>query len=675
MAMVASYHGHKLDMPAMRKRFSANLKGMTLPQIIQLGDSLGLASRPLQCPIDEAHKLTVPCILHWDMNHFVVLTSISGKGPKAKFFINDPAMGKRQLSMVDFSKHFTGICLELTPTSKFEIKQEQSKMRFSQLWTKISGLKSGLIKLIALSFVMQLIALLMPYYMQWVVDEVLISFDKPLLTVLAMGFTILVLISVITNAVRSWLILRLSSLLNMQMGINLLHHLLRLPMDYFEARHVGDIVSRFGSLAQIRERITTGVVETFVDGVMAITVLVMAFLYSPQLTLIVIVAIIIYATIRLLMYRPLHRATEEMIQNSAKEQSNFLENIRGIQTIKLFGNEPQRQGVWQNRYAEVINSEIRLGRLTISFTTINKLIFGLENVLVVYFAANQVMQQTLSVGMVLAFIAYKNQLTQRFANLIEQIINFKMMRLHLDRISDIALHPIEANREGEEALAPPQGQLTLKNICFSYHDEQPPLLTNLNLVLDVGDSIVITGPSGCGKTTLMKIMLGLLTPDSGQILLDGKDITQMGLTNYRKKIAAVMQDDTLLTGSIADNISFFDVNPDTNKIEQCAKRAAIYDDIAHKTMGFNTLVGDMGASLSGGEVQRLLLARALYQSPSVLFMDEATSHLDKINETKISDQIQSLPMTRIMIAHRQETIQKAEKVYRLNNGVLQLSID
>ena len=285
------------------------------------------------------------------------------------------------------------------------------------------------------------------------------------------------------------------------------------------------------------------------------------------------------------------------------------------------------------------------------------------------------MQQTLSVGMVLAFIAYKNQLTQRFANLIEQIINFKMMRLHLDRISDIALHPIEANREGEEALAPPQGQLTLKNICFSYHDEQPPLLTNLNLVLDVGDSIVITGPSGCGKTTLMKIMLGLLTPDSGQILLDGKDITQMGLTNYRKKIAAVMQDDTLLTGSIADNISFFDVNPDTNKIEQCAKRAAIYDDIANKTMGFSTLVGDMGASLSGGEVQRLLLARALYQSPSVLFMDEATSHLDKINETKISDQIQSLPMTRIMIAHRQETIQKAEKVYRLNNGVLQLSID
>ena len=672
MAMVASYHGHKLDMPAMRKRFSANLKGMTLPQIIQLGDSLGLASRPLQCPIDEAHKLTVPCILHWDMNHFVVLTSISGKGPKAKFFINDPAMGKRQLSMVDFSKHFTGICLELTPTSKFEIKQEQSKMRFSQLWTKISGLKAGLIKLVALSFVLQIVALLMPYYMQWVVDEVLISFDKPLLTVLAMGFTILVLISVITNAVRSWLILRLSSLLNMQMGVNLLHHLLRLPMNYFEARHVGDILSRFGSLAQIRERITTGVVETLVDGVMAIAVLVMALIYSVKLSLIVIGAILIYATVRLLMYRPLHQATEEMIQNSAKEQSNFLENIRGIQTIKLFGNESQRQGVWQNRYAEVINSEIRLGRLTISFDTINKLLFGLENVLVIYFAAQLIMEQTLSVGMVLAFIAYKNQLTQRFANLIEQIINFKMMRLHLDRISDIALNPIEANREGDASVEPARGHLTLKNICFSYDDDQPPILHNLNLTLPACDSIAITGPSGCGKTTLMKIMLGLLSPTSGQVLLDGKDITQLGLINYRKQIAAVMQDDTLLAGSVADNISFFDVNPVFEKIEESARKAAIHTEILGKTMGFNTMVGDMGASLSGGEVQRLLLARALYQSPCILFMDEATSHLDKANENKISDQIQTLPMTRIMIAHRQETIEKAEKVYLLKDGQLEL---
>ena len=679
IAMIACYHGHKLDMPAMRKRFSANLKGMNLQQVIELGDSLGLASRALQCPIDEVHKLQTPCILHWDLNHFVVLTKVSGKGSHptkgAKFYINDPAVGKRTLNAEEFSKHFTGICLELTPTNNFEVKQEQAQMKFTQLWTSMSGLKAGLFKLIGLSLVLQLFTLMTPYYMQWVVDEVLISFDNALLTVLALGFALIAIISVVTNAVRSWLILRLSSLLNMQMGVNLLRHLLRLPMSYFESRHIGDIVSRFGSLAQIRERITTGFVETLVDGVMAITVLIMMLLYSLKLTAVVLAAIALYAIVRLALYRPLHQATEEMIQSSAKEQSNFLENIRGMQTIKLFGNESQRQGLWQNRYAEVINSEIRLGRLNISFTSFNKLLFGLENVLVIYFAAIMVMANSLSVGMVLAFIAYKGQLTSRFANLIEQVIQFKMMRLHLDRIADIALTAQEAYREGEATFSntdsgKPKGQLTLENICFSYSDEQTPILNNVNLSLDAGDSIAITGVSGAGKTTLMKIMLGLLQPTSGKVLLDGKDITQVGLKNYRKHIAAVMQNDTLLAGSIADNISFFDPQPNYLKIEQCAQVAAIYSDINKMTMGFNSLVGDMGSNLSGGQVQRLLLARALYQSPCVLFMDEATSHLDKANEAKISEQIQHLPITRIMIAHRQETIDMAKQVYLLEGGEL-----
>jgi len=675
LAMVASFYGHKLDMPAMRKRFSANLKGMNLQQLIELSDSLGLASRALQCPIDEVHKLATPCILHWDLNHFVVLTKVSSKGKSAKFSVNDPAVGKRTLTVDEFSKHFTGICLELTPTSKFEAKKEQAKMKFTQLWSSMSGLKAGLVKLIGLSLVLQLLALMTPYYMQWVVDEVLISFDEPLLTVLAIGFALIAVISVVTNAVRSWLILRLSSLLNMQMGVNLLRHLLRLPMNYFESRHIGDIVSRFGSLAQIRERITTGFVETLVDGVMAITVLIMMALYSLKLTAVVLGAIALYTIVRLALYRPLHQATEEMIQSSAKEQSNFLENIRGMQTIKLFGNESQRQGLWQNRYAEVINSEIRLGRLNISFDSFNKLLFGLENVLVIYFAALMVMANSLSVGMVLAFIAYKGQLTGRFANFIEQIIQFKMMRLHLDRIADIALTEQEANREGEATFSnndrqEPTGQLALENICFSYSDEQAPILNKVNLTLEASESIAITGPSGAGKTTLMKIMLGLLQPTSGKVYLDGKDITQLGLKNYRKKIAAVMQDDTLLAGSIADNISFFDPQTNYLKIEQCAHMAAIHDDINKMTMGYNSLVGDMGSNLSGGQIQRLLLARALYQSPCVLFMDEATSHLDKDNEAKISEQIQHLPMTRIMIAHRQETINMAEQVYHLEDGSL-----
>ncbi|MBU2917029.1 peptidase domain-containing ABC transporter [Psychrosphaera sp. F3M07] len=673
MAMIASYHGHKLDLQAMRKRYSANLKGMNLQQLIEVGDSLGLASRALQCPLNEIHKLNLPCILHWDMNHFVVLTQVTGRDKKAKFYFNDPASGKRTLNLEQFSKHFTGICLELTPTSKFEIKQEQQRMKLSQLWSSMSGLKSGLIKLLGLSMVLQLFVLMTPYYMQWVVDEVLVSFDKPLLMVLAIGFALIAILSVFTNAVRSWLILRLSSVLNMQMGVNLLSHLLRLPMSYFESRHIGDVVSRFGSLAQIRERITTGFVETFVDGVMAITVLVMMLLYSVKLAFVVLGAIVLYTLIRLVLYRPLHLATEELIQNSAKEQTNFLENIRAMQTIKLFGNESQQQGIWQNRYAEVINSEIRLGRLKISFDSFNKLLFGLENVLVIYFAALLVIENSLTIGMILAFIAYKNQLTERYTTLIEQVIQFKMMRLHLDRIADIALSPQELNREGIGDLNNIKGQLTLENVCFSYGDDQQKILTNINLTLNSGDCIAITGVSGAGKTTLMKIMLGLLQPTSGKVLLDGRDINQIGLKHYRKSIAAVMQDDTLLSGSIADNISFFDPQADYSHVERCAQLANLTTDIQNMTMGFNSVVGDMGSNLSGGQIQRVLLARALYGKPAVLFMDEATSHLDSNNEKQISEQIQQLNMTRILIAHRQETINIAQTVYTLKDGELFLS--
>jgi ATP-binding cassette subfamily B protein RaxB len=250
-----------------------------------------------------------------------------------------------------------------------------------------------------------------------------------------------------------------------------------------------------------------------------------------------------------------------------------------------------------------------------------------------------------------------------------------MMRLHLDRIADIALTKQEANRDGDLAYRGSsdnkvKGKLSLENISFSYSDDQAPILKDINLTLNSCESIAITGPSGAGKTTLMKIMLGLLQPTSGKVLLDGMDITQLGLKNYRKQIAAVMQDDTLLAGSIADNISFFDPQPNYLKIEQCARHAAIHSDITKMTMGYNSLVGDMGSNLSGGQLQRLLLARALYQSPSVLFLDEATSHLDQENEAKISEQIKHLEMTRIMIAHRQETINMADKVFELQGGAL-----
>ena len=666
LAMVASFHGSKQDLPSLRQRFNTNLVGMNLQQMIALADGLGLASRALKCPLAEVGKLAIPCVLHWDMNHFVVLTGVSRTDIK----INDPALGKRQMSLAEFSEHYTGIALELTPASNFKKQDQRVRMKLSQLWSKIVGLKSGLVSLLLLSIVLQVFALASPYYMQWVVDEVLLSNDQPLLTVLAIGFSLLVLFTVISTGVRSYLILRLSSMMNMQMGVNLLRHLLKLPMAYFEKRHIGDLVSRFGSLAQIRERLTTGLIETVVDGLMSMTVLIMMLLYSPKLAAVVVAAVVLYTLLRLALYQPLRRQTEEYIQAQAKEQSNFLENIRGIQTIKLFTCESMRQSLWQNRYAEVVNSEIRLGKLKISFDVINKFLFGIENVVVVYLSATLVMEGLLTVGMIFAFIAYKNQFTDRMASFVEQLIQFRMLRLHLERISDIALAEVEPHRESRLSLAEVFGKLELKGVSFRHAENTPWIIRDCNLCVEPGESVAIVGPSGCGKTTLIKLMLGLLEPSEGKVLLDGKDITQIGLTEYRRQISAVMQNDTLLSGSVLDNLSFFDPEPNLVKVQRCAQLAAIDADISRMPMGYNTLVGDMGNQFSGGQVQRLLLARALYQEPKVLFMDEATSHLDVQNEISIGEHIKDLAMTRIIVAHRPETIKQADRVMVMDAGKL-----
>jgi ATP-binding cassette subfamily B protein RaxB len=664
LAMISTYYGYKVDMLSLRKRFNTNLAGINLKELVDLADNIGLSSRVLKCPLDEVNKLNIPCILHWDMTHFVVLTGVT----KNYITINDPAIGKRRLTQEEFSKHYTGIAMENTPTQDFQILDERVRMRLSQLWGKIAGLKTVLINLFVLSVLLQFFALTTPYYMQWVVDEVLVSQDNPLLVVLAVGFSLMAVINIITTSVRGWLILRMSSLLSSQMSLNLLRHLLRLPMSYFENRHVGDILSRFGSLAQIRERITTGVVETIVDGLMSFIVMAMMMFYSVKLSIIVICAIVVYGLFRISVYKALQHATEENILSRALEQTSFLENVRAIQTIKIFNKEAQRQSLWQSRYSDVINTDIRLGKFNISFDAINKLIFSLENIIVIYLAATIVIAGDLTIGMVLAFLAYKNQLVERVSDVIEQLIQFRMLRLHLDRISDIALTKEEENREATKWLDKVQGQLVLENIYFSYSESEPEVIKNVSLTINAGEAVAIVGASGCGKTTLMKIMIGLLSPTKGRILLDGTDITQLGLIQYRDSISAVMQSDSLLSGSVADNITFFDPQPNLLKMQHCANLAAIAKDIESMGMGYNSLVGDMGSQFSGGQVQRLLLARALYKDPKIIFLDEATSHLDVDNEAKITEQINYLKMTRIIIAHRVETIKQADRILVLDKG-------
>ncbi|MEL7387016.1 MAG: peptidase domain-containing ABC transporter, partial [Pseudomonadota bacterium] len=602
-----------------------------------------------------------PCILHWDLNHFVVLKKANEK----RIVIHDPAKGEKTLTLEEASKHFTGVALELTPTKDFEKQESKPTLKFSDFWSRISGLKRSLLLIFLLSMLLQVFTLAAPYYIQLVIDDVVLTGDTSLLTVLAVGFFLVLIFEIATNALRGFTLLHFGNQMNIQLGANLFHHLVRLPISYFEKRHMGDVVSRFGSLQQVKQLLTTGVIEAIIDGLMAIITLAMIFFYSPTLSAVVLVAVFAYAGVRIAMYKPYRAISEQEIMARAEENSNFMETVRGIQTIKLFGSEVKREGQWQNRYANAINQNIRIGNFNIGYDAVNRALFGIENIVVVYLAAHLVIQGGFSTGMLFAFMSYKRQFMEKTANLIEKFIEFKMLGLHFDRIADIALTEKEDLQPANLKRHTLEGGIEVRNVSFAYSDATPNVLDNLSLQIKAGESVAITGPSGCGKSTLLKLLLGLNKAKSGEVLIDGVPLEQIGARQYRQQIAAVMQDDELLSGSVADNIAFFDSPVDMERVVYCAQLAAIHDDIAQMPMGYDSLIGDMGSSLSGGQKQRIILARALYKQPKILFMDEATSHLDTNLEADINEAVSRLDITRVIIAHRKETIASADREIQL----------
>lgn len=661
LAMIADYHGYTTDLVSMRRKFNLSLGGATLHDIMQFAQSLHLTSRPLRIELDDLKNLQTPCILHWNLNHFVVLKSANDKS----IVIHDPASGERRLKMAEVSGQFTGIALELIPTKEFEKREVKPSLKFSDFWSKITGLKKSLLLVFTLSILLQVFVLASPYYMQLVIDDVILTGDTSLLAVLATGFLLVLLFEVAANALRGLTLLHFGNLMNVQLGANLFHHLIRLPMEYFEKRHMGDIVSRFGSLQQIRQLLTTGITETIIDGLMAVITLAMIFFYSAQLSLVILIAVCFYALIRFFTYLPFRNISEQEITARAEENSNFMESVRGIQTIKLFGSEAKREGQWQNRYANAINQSIRLGNFSLSFAAVNRILFGLENIIVIYLAAKLVISGGFSTGMLFAFMAYKQQFMGKMANLIEKLIEFKMLGLHFERLADIVLTDKEQLQPDSYKKHTINGSIKLNNITFSYSDATPNVIDGLTLEIKAGESVAVTGPSGCGKSTLLKLMLGLNKPQQGEILIDDIPLSQLGNSQYRQQIAAVMQNDELLSGSVADNIAFFDNPIDMERVIYCAELAAIHDDISIMPMGYDSLIGDMGSSLSGGQKQRVILARALYKNPRILFMDEATSHLDTSLEIDINEAIKRLDITRVIIAHRKETIASANREVKL----------
>jgi ATP-binding cassette subfamily B protein RaxB len=664
MAMVASYHGYHCDLFSLRRKFGSSARGATLQSLMDLSESLELTPRALRIELEDLSRLSLPAIIHWNFNHFVVVKNVSW----TTVTVHDPAVGERKYTLNEVGQKFTGIALEFYPRSDFKQGVDKSKLKLWDFFRGVKGLLPSILQILILSLLIQIFALASPFYMQLVVDEVLVKHDGDLLFVLGLGFATLTLITVITKALRGLSAIYLTSQLSLNIGSSVMHHLIRLPLDYFGKRHLGDVISRFESIKPIQDFISTACITIIIDGLLAITTLAMLFAYSPTLAIVVVLAVTFYGIFRTLQFRPLRNSSHENIVAGAKLDSLFMESIRSLQSIKLANRESQRENSWRLQFAQAIGSGARVDRLRVGYEAANSSLTGLEYVLVIFLGASEVLNGTLTIGMLYAFMAFRSHFSTSVTSIVDQIMQYRMVGLHLERLADIT------NAEQEEGLRdqgsftiPVSGQVELRNVSYIYAGTKKAVFAGVSVLIPKGGFVALYGPSGVGKSTLLKVLMGLVEPVSGEVLVDGISLGKIGLRSYRSAISAVTEEDTLFSGSLKDNIAFFDLAPDSERIIEAARLAEIHQDILCMTMGYESLIGDMGAALSQGQQQRILIARALYSQPKVIFLDEGTGHLDGVNEEKIMENIKALGITCIYVTHNSALLAYADDIIQWDN--------
>ncbi|EFM0541908.1 peptidase domain-containing ABC transporter [Escherichia coli] len=659
LAMICGHFGKNIDLIYLRRKFNLSSRGATLAGINGIAEQLGMATRALSLELDELRVLKTPCILHWDFSHFVVLVSVK----RNRYVLHDPARGIRYISREEMSRYFTGVALEVWPGSEFQSETLQTRISLRSLINSIYGIKRTLAKIFCLSVVIEAINLLMPVGTQLVMDHAIPAGDRGLLTLISAALMFFILLKAATSTLRAWSSLVMSTLINVQWQSGLFDHLLRLPLAFFERRKLGDIQSRFDSLDTLRATFTTSVIGFIMDSIMVVGVCVMMLLYGGYLTWIVLCFTTIYIFIRLVTYGNYRQISEECLVREARAASYFMETLYGIATVKIQGMVGIRGAHWLNMKIDAINSGIKLTRMDLLFGGINTFVTACDQIVILWLGAGLVIDNQMTIGMFVAFSSFRGQFSERVASLTSFLLQLRIMSLHNERIADIALHEKEEKKPEIEIVAD-MGPISLETngLSYRYDSQSAPIFSALSLSVAPGESVAITGASGAGKTTLMKVLCGLFEPDSGRVLINGIDIRQIGINNYHRMIACVMQDDRLFSGSIRENICGFAEEMDEEWMVECARASHIHDVIMNMPMGYETLIGELGEGLSGGQKQRIFIARALYRKPGILFMDEATSALDSESEHFVNVAIKNMNITRVIIAHRETTLRTVDRV-------------
>lgn len=667
LASISAYFNGEPDLAYLRRMAVPSGRGETLLDLRNLAERMGLAARGLQVGIKALNKIATPAILHWDMNHFVVLERVMKTG----IVIMDPAAGRLSVDWPDVNRSFTGAVLETRITSNWELaRTKRRRPSLLGFLRPLSQWRHDVVVVVALSLAIELLILIVPFQLQFSVDTALRTSDARLIWVLAAGFTGIVLLQSAISVVRAWTLSVLGARVGFELKDRFVRALHQKPARFFLRYHSADILSRSRSVDTIQTLLTAQLLQAMIDSIMSIAIIAALAVVAPPMAFVVV----IFALLNVAVTAGLRLRAIELSRNSlrmaAQADAYFLENARAARAIRLFGKEHVRAAVWRNKFVELTNLALADSRLTMFSAQAAYITSGLGNVALVAVGTWMVLSGATSLGTMMMVLLFRAFLTERVNRAVAYAMELRIVRTNAERIDDVMSDdqplPSQATPVEPFVVAKHEGvRIEVRDVWFRYGNDSPWVLRGANLVVEPGESVAITGTSGSGKTTLLSIMTGLLEPTRGEVLVNGRDLRTIESADYARVIGMVMQDDTLFQGTVADNVSFFDSPVDMDRVASSARRASIAQDIEAMPMNYYTLLAEGATDISGGQKQRLFIARALYHSPRVLFLDEATSHLDGRNEALVSEAVKSLKITRVLSAHRRETIASADRIVRV----------
>lgn len=671
LAMICKHYGIPMTLGKLRELANVTTEGATLDSLARVGESLGFTTRAVKCTYQALLGFDLPFIAHWEGYHYIVVYGVS----KSHVWIADPALGFNKMTLEEFEKGWTGTCLLFTPgTEMVQIATGRSP------WVRFVGYLrpyKGILGYLAMAtLVIELLGVAPPIIVQNILDRVVVHQSFQLLHILIIGLVIAHLFTQLTNLLRGFLASFMVRNLDFAMMSQFFKHTLSLPISFFSTRKTGDIFARFQENITIRAFLTQSTITTLLNLLMVFVYFIVLFLYNVKMTLLLIMLIVPIALLTVLITPKIKNYARSSFTASTDAESTLMETLAAAETVKGMGIERSLRLKWEKKYAKSLEVNYQAQRFETIVGTLGQLFSAVTTIVILWVGANLVLKQELTIGQLIAFNMLMGSVMSPLMGLVGLWDQINEAGVAMERLGDVLdLEPEQKASEVSTRIVLPdlRGDIRFEGVYFRYGGkENPYVLENISFAIKPGEVVAVVGQSGSGKTTLSKLLVGFYLPTEGRISVDGYDLSLIDKEYFRAHIGYVMQNNLLFSGTLAENIAIGEENPDQRRIVEVAKLADAHGFISNFPLGYQQIVGERGMGLSGGQIQRLCIARALYHDPNLLVFDEATSALDTQSESNILKSMREIlkGRTAVVIAHRLSTVMEADKILVLYQGRL-----